>query len=261
MNVSAPTGHHPLRTAGHQPDYLPYGGFFARMLMVDAFVLVDHVQFEKKSFQSRNRIAGDVQLSVPVRTHGRFTQPIAAVEIAEPEGRWRTRHWRSLQQCYAKAGAFSRHEPFFADLYSRAWTRLVDLNLVIIEYLCRCFGIDTPLVRSSALAVGRPGTELLVELCHAVGAQEYVSGPGGLDYVKDAVLLHAGLRSTYARYQPVPYPRRSPGSAGHLSAVDLLFHAGAGAGAVLRASIAGPPVPRGALGDRHDDASLLEGLR
>jgi hypothetical protein len=240
----------PMRVAGHQPDYLPYGGFFARMLMVDRFVLVDHVQFEKKSFQSRNRVAGAAGLtllSVPVRTAGRFAQSIADVEVAEPEGRWRIRHWRTIEQCYRGTPGYARHAPFFEELYRRSWLRLVDLNLTVIEYLCRCFEITTPRLRSSTLRLavlpGAGKSDLLLQLCWAFGASEYVSGPGGASYVDDGLLAAAQVRSTYARYEPARYQRGGLPFVPNLSAVDLLFHAGAAAGRVLRASIAGPPVP------------------
>lgn len=243
-----------LRVAGHQPDYLPYAGFFARMLMVDRFVIVDHVQFEKKSFQSRNRIcgaAGVVTLSVPVRTAGRFHQPITDVEIAEPEGRWRVRHLRSLEQNYSRSAAYERHAPFFEELYRRPWPYLVDLNLAIIGYLCRCFGLRVPEVRTSTLRPTGVKTELLLDLCRATGAGEYVSGPGGRAYVDDVVLTAAGLESSYARYSPVPYRRGGRPFVADLSAVDLLFHAGDEAGRVLRDSIAGPPSSRAALAHGH----------
>jgi len=236
-----------VRIAGHQPDYLPYGGFFARMLMVDAFVLVDHVQFEKKSFQSRNRVAGGgppILLSVPVRTSGRLNQSIADVRVADPEGRWRRAHWRTLAQSYRRTPGFARHGPFFEDLYGRPWHRLLDLNLAIIEYLCRCFGITTPRHRSSGLRLAARRTGLLVQMCKAFQADEYVSGPGGLAYVVDDELAAAGVRSTFARYRQVSYSRAPNPYVAGLSAVDLLFHADSRAGQILRASVAGPPVPR-----------------
>ncbi|MEU1762956.1 WbqC family protein [Micromonospora sp. NPDC005652] len=241
-----------MRLGGHQPDYLPYGGFFARMLMVDTFVIVDHVQFEKKSFQSRNRVAGpagETLLSVPVRTHGRFTQAIVDVEISEPNGRWRTKHWRTLQQCYRSSPGFTRHAPYFEQLYRTPWHRLVDLNLAIIDYLCRCFGITTPRVRSGGLGLTGRGTTMLVQMCQVCGADEYVSGPGGLSYVNDALLESAGVRSYYARHGRVPYRRNGRPFVADLSAVDLLFHADVNAGAILRASVAGPPVPRRELAE------------
>ncbi|WP_158678618.1 WbqC family protein [Streptomyces sulphureus] len=230
-----------MRLAGHQPDYLPYPGFFARMLEVDAFLLVDHVQFEKKSFQSRNRIAGphgQTLLSVPVRARGRFHQACAEVETADPEGRWRTKHWRSLVACYRSAPHFARHAAFFESLYARRWELLVDLNLAVIRYLRRCFAIETPLSRSGPLGLTGRKTALLTEMCRRTGADTYVSGPGGRLYVDDAELAAAGVASTYSTYRPVRYARGRLPFHPQLSAVDLLFHQGERAADLLRESVA-----------------------
>ncbi|MFI8436226.1 WbqC family protein [Streptomyces sp. NPDC079020] len=157
-----------MRITGHQPDCLPYTGFFARMLEADEFLVVEHVQFEKKSWQSRNRIAGPygvVLLSVPVRTKGRFHQACSQVEVAEPRGRWRDKHWQSMLGCYGSAPHFARHGPFFEALYQQTWDRLVDVNLAIIRYLAACFAIETPLLLSSPMQLTGRKTELLAQMC------------------------------------------------------------------------------------------------
>lgn len=45
-----------MRVAIAQPTYLPWLGYFDLIDQVDAFVILDHVQFEKQSWQHRNRI-------------------------------------------------------------------------------------------------------------------------------------------------------------------------------------------------------------
>src|SRR5262249_5427777 len=69
----------PVLVAGHQPHYLPWIGYFNKIEQSSRFCLVDSVQFVKKWFQNRNKIrtkTGDVWLTVPVKTHDRFEQPI-----------------------------------------------------------------------------------------------------------------------------------------------------------------------------------------
>lgn len=236
-----------MRLAGHQPDHLPYPGFFARMLEVDEFLIVDHVQFEKKSWQSRNRIAGaqgQTLLSVPVRTGGRFHQSCSQVETASPEGRWRTKHWRSLLACYRSAPHFSQHAPYFEALYTRRWDRLVDLNMAIIHYLRRCFAIETPMARTSSMNLTARKTALLAEMCHRTGADTYVSGPGGRLYVDDTELASAGVSNTYSSYRTVRYGRGRQPFFPDLSAVDLLFHQGEErAGDLLRGFCGRSPAP------------------
>ena len=52
-----------------QPTYLPWLGYFDLMAESDLFVFLDHVQFEKESWQNRNRVKspeGWLWLTVPV---------------------------------------------------------------------------------------------------------------------------------------------------------------------------------------------------
>ena len=64
-----------MRVAISQPTYLPWLGYFDLIDQVDVFVLLDDVQFEKQSWQQRNRIktpAGLQWLTVPVIFRGRL---------------------------------------------------------------------------------------------------------------------------------------------------------------------------------------------
>ena len=57
-----------------QPTYLPWIGYFALMDQVNIFVFLDSVQFDKRSFQQRNRIRteqGELYLTVPVYSKGK----------------------------------------------------------------------------------------------------------------------------------------------------------------------------------------------
>jgi hypothetical protein len=77
-----------VKLAIAQPTYLPWLGYFGLLDQVDQFVILDTVQFEKQSWQQRNRIktpTGLQWLTVPVTFRGRLGQRIVDVEIREPE--------------------------------------------------------------------------------------------------------------------------------------------------------------------------------
>ena len=61
-----------------QPTFLPWTGYVALMDHVDEFVFLDHVQFDKRSWQQRNRIKtanGPQWLTVPVISRGKSDHP------------------------------------------------------------------------------------------------------------------------------------------------------------------------------------------
>ena len=67
-----------------QPTYLPWPGYFDLMDQSDIFVFLDYVQFDKRSWQQRNRIksaAGEQMLTVPVFSKGQFSQNIYEVHV------------------------------------------------------------------------------------------------------------------------------------------------------------------------------------
>lgn len=225
---------------GHQPNYLPYLGFFHKIATSDAFVVVDTVQFVKRGpfgWIHRNRIRtreGWIWLSVPVLTSGKFTQSIAEARIdnALP---WRRKHWRSLQLAYARYPHFDAHAGFFEGLYAREWDRLADLSEAVVRYLMDAFGIQRPVYRASDLKPEGQATALILDLCRKLSADTYLSGVHGKDYLDEGAFAKAGIALRFSDFVHPTYSQAPhPGFIPHLSAVDFLFALGPKAGAVLR---------------------------
>jgi len=214
----------------HQPAYLPWLGYLQRIAASDLHVTLDHVQFEKNSFVNRNRIRtsdGWCWLTVPVRTRHRYgALPINEVEI-ENGSRWRTRHWNAIRQNYGRAPYFADHAAFFEDVYRRRWRRLTDLCRVTTEYLLEAFGIQTPIRHSTALEPRCVKDELVLELCQRVGADVYLSGALGRNYLREGLFAQAGIRVLYQDYQHPQYRQcRGRGFEPFMSTLDLLLNCG-----------------------------------
>ena len=76
-----------MRLAAHQPQYLPWLGYFHKMDGADLFVLLDTVQYKKNEWQNRNRIrtaTGWQWLTVPV--HHRFPMRLDEVRLDDSSG-------------------------------------------------------------------------------------------------------------------------------------------------------------------------------
>jgi hypothetical protein len=215
-----------MKVAIHQPQYLPWLGYFDKIDQADCFVLLDDVQFKKNEWQNRNKIktaAGWQWLTVPV-LH-RFPQRICEVRINRTDP-WSRKHLQALTSNYSSAPFFDLHRPFFEEIYGREWTLLVDLNVVAITYLAETLGIRTKLVMASSLPVPAEleATDRLISICQAVGANTYLSGVGGREYLDLAPFEEAGIGVLFQAFQTRPYPQRFGAFVADLSIVDLLFN-------------------------------------
>lgn len=214
--------------AGHQPEYLPYIGFFCKMMQCDKFVIVDHVQFSKKSWQSRNRIRtkeGWILLTVPVLTKNKFEQPINEVRINNAIN-WQKKHWRSMYLNYKKAPFFGVYKDFFEQVYSQKWEKLVDLNETIIRYIARELNINVEIVKSSEFNPCGQKTDLLIDMCKKLGADTYLSGEGGRRYVDESKFKTHNLNSVYINFRHPVYRQQFEPYIPDMSVIDLMFNYG-----------------------------------
>jgi hypothetical protein len=103
---------------------------------------------------------------------------------------------------------------------------LVDLNVAAITYLAEALGIRTKLVMASSLPVPAEleATDRLISICQAVGANTYLSGVGGREYLDLAPFKEAGIGVLFQAFQTQPYPQRFGAFVPDLSIVDLLFN-------------------------------------
>jgi hypothetical protein len=218
-----------LSVAGHQPNHLPYGGYFAKMSAVDKFVIVDTTQYVKKQYHNRNRIllmnGRPKWLSVPVVTSGRFHQKICEVEI-DNRTNWRALHLKTIRISYANSPYFSEIFPRLESIYTKDWLRLVELNIDLIK-LCRdLLKISTPLCLGSEIGITGKATHLIVDICRKTSADTYVHGKHSQDYVDFDVLTENGLKSKVQKFDCQSYPQQSPKFIPDLSVIDLLFNRG-----------------------------------
>ncbi len=219
----------------HQPEHLPWLGFFDKVRQAQKVVLLDSVQFEKNYFQNRNQIRnkqGPLWITVPVLGKGRSDQLIKDVEIDNTQ-HWRRDAWRSLEMNYRRTLYWGEYAPYFQELYEQEWTRLVDLNLSILKWLAEKLGLRREFVRSSEVACEGKGSELLLNLCKKTGATAYLSGAHGKDYLDPALFAAAGIDVRYQDFKQPMYKQLYEPFVPNLSAVDLLFNHGPDSGRIL----------------------------
>jgi hypothetical protein len=219
----------PITAAIHQPNFLPWGGFFYKWLKSDILVFLDDVQFIRRGYSNRVKIKGpegERWLTVPVIKKGRYLQRIDEVEI-EREPDWKKKIGGSLHACYGKAPFFKDYFSAFEAIIEKDHTHLASMNIELLVWLSRQLGIETKTVLASRLpGITGQSTQRLVSLCRAVGATQYLSGFGGQKYQDDEIFRGNGIGLAVYDFTPPVYPQLWGEFIPGLSILDLLFNTG-----------------------------------
>ncbi len=219
----------------HQPQYLPWLGYFDKIDRADVFVLLDNVQFKKNEWQNRNRIKtpqGPQWLTVPVRY--KFPQLICEVGINNRE-RWQHKQQQSLLANYRKTPHWSSLEPLFNDVFSRSWNTIADLNIYVVRKLTAILGITTPLYIASELPVwSEDPDERLIAITRHFGGDIYLAGSGGHDYMELAKYDRAGVEIIFQEYRHPVYSQLWGEFSPFMSIVDLIYNQGGDAMEIIR---------------------------
>lgn len=214
--------------SGHQPNYLPYPGLIGKIMHSDKFIYVSNVQLEKKSWQNRNRIKGangEIVLTVPVLTKGKFEQKIADTLINNNEN-WCQKHFSSIQLNYKKSPFYNEYIPFFEDLYLKKWESLNELDIYIMNYIIKHLDIKTEIYYDTDYKFNGKNNDLLVEMTKELGCDTYLSNKGSENYVDISAFTSQGLNHRYLDYKSVPYKQGYKDFVPFLSIFDMLFNIG-----------------------------------
>ena len=225
----------------HQPHFVPWLGYLHRMTQVDLFVLLDHVQFERRNYQNRSliRLDGEARwLTVPVEQRSQKERILdKRIDNRDSARPWGRSHFATLRHAYRESPYFREYAEALKAIFEARWQRLVDLDAAMLAFLMDALVLKTRVVRSSALGVEGAKGELILNLCRAVKADALLAGFGGSrgylepsEFARHRIEIrpHRFTHPTYRQCGPQPF---IPG----LASLDLLFNAGPQSRAILLA--------------------------
>ena len=167
--------------SAHQPNYLPYPGLFAKINYSDKFIYLSCVQFEKQSWQCRNRIINDVYLTIPLKKNKLKTN-INQIKIDNSKN-WKSKHYKSIFYSYKKSKFFNDYINFFEDIYNQEWKYLNDLNIKIMNFLLKELEIDVLIYYDTDFNFDSHKTDKLIEMSKKLDCNEYISNIGSQAYI------------------------------------------------------------------------------
>jgi len=214
----------------HQPEYLPYIGFFERLAETDIFVILDDVGYQKNGFINRNKIktkTGEKWITVPVL--GRSPNKKINNVLIDNSKNWGASHWGSLFSAYSKTPYFYKYADFFKEVYSKKWELISDLDIYLIENINKFLGIDAKILKSSEMNIKDTSTERLVKICQKLNADVYISGPGNEEHqVENDKFSKNKIGIEIRKFADLRYSQAFPelGFLPYMSIIDLLFNCG-----------------------------------
>ena len=212
----------------HQPSYLPWLGFFHKILISDVFVILDNVQYQKNYFTNRNKIKtahGYAWLTIPVLTSGHLEKKILEMQI-DNKSRWRKKHWKSIEIHYKKSPFFLDHCDYFESLYNKEWINLFELLHETMMYFINKLGIKTEIYLQSDLGFKRKKQDLILEMCDYFNSDIFVFGRDGKRYADPNKFKERNRDIYFQDYNHPIYSQLFGDFNADLSILDLLFNVG-----------------------------------
>lgn len=212
----------------HQPLYVPWLGFFHKIMLAETICILDDVQFSDGDYINRNRVRtknGSQWLTVPVQKKGHLLRSIRETRIVGHD--WRERHIGIIKQGYSGAPFFENYFSEISDLLkSQEWEFIFDLDMAFLEFAFRHLQMSPRILLSSEMNIQERKSDLILEICKESKADVYISGEYGDKYLDISKFRENQIEVAIQKYQYLPYPQIGEGFVPDLSILDLLFNVG-----------------------------------
>ena len=213
-----------------QPIFLPWVGYFKMIKESDLFIFLDDVQFEKKSYQKRNKILlnkNEKMITVPVLTKNKFTQNINEVFI-DNQRDWKMELIETLRHNYSKHQYYDENISYIKKMFNKNFEKLADLDIELIKSITKYLSIDTKFELSSNFKINERKEKKLIKILKKVGASEYLTPMRSKDYLGEGEIFRKNnIKINYFIYTCKKYEQKNSDKfISHLSIIDLLFNKG-----------------------------------
>jgi hypothetical protein len=206
---------------------MPWLGYFDKIVKSDCFVFLDIVQFKKNEFQNRNKIKtahGWMWLTVPVRY--KYPEHIDEVKVNNRID-WRKKHLRALDINYQRAPYFRDLFPTLEEFYAGDSESLTQINRASVLMCLGILGMNKETKVASEMGdFPEEPSERLAAICESLGADIYLSGRGGKDYLDLHPFQKRKITVIFQDFKHPVYPQLYGDFISHLSLLDLLFNCG-----------------------------------
>lgn len=219
---------HKLSVAIHQPNFMPWTGYFLKISVCDIFVFLDDVQFSRQRgarTKIKSKMGEELTLSFPVNLkNGVQTTYAEAMPVSDTT--IRKKLLNKIRENYLHTPYFKQIYPIIEKHFLFKSDSLSMLNSSLIIDLAALLGIKTCFIFASELSMSKMDKNTRnLEICQKLNGQIYWSGTGALNYNHPAIFEQHQILLRYADIKKEMLDLISPQEL-NLSVIHHLFMIG-----------------------------------
>ncbi|HEC1728307.1 WbqC family protein [Campylobacter sp. LMG 7929] len=218
-----------MKIAIMQPTFNPWLGYMYMIQSVDTFVFLDNVQFERRSWQNRNKIKLQDKTFLLGLNLQKAPQKTSLQDILfEKDDKWKIKFLKTIHHAYSKSINFNKYYNILEKALFKH-THLAQFNMELIKIYCEHLNIKTPILQASSLNLKNEKKEkLLLEICQTLKADHYLSPEGSKNYLeKEAakeIFKNANIKIEYFDFIHPTYTQLGVNFIAYLGILDFLFN-------------------------------------
>jgi len=210
----------------HQPNYIPWLGYFYKISQSEIFVFLDDVQFSNKGMHNYTYIKtpqGSYRLKYPVQQS--LGDKINEVRSKDELG-WKERHLSIIESNYKRSNHFLQVFNDYSEILLKKYSNIASLNIALVQFFTDKLGIKTKCVKSSELKINGSREEKIISICSVLGGNVYYSGVGAKEYQREGHFNDAGIDLRYSVFKSFSYPQLWEGFQSNVTALDYFMNCG-----------------------------------
>lgn len=218
-----------MKIAIHQPNFLPWLGYFKKIKLADVFVILDNVDIVtggKSAITNRAKVLtpnGELWLTIPLK---KIDSKKIDDQLIDNSQRWKKKHLKTIELNYKKAPFFERTYHLIDSIYGYEFDELSHFNIRVLKEVCALLNISTKFELASSLTLeNTEKTGRIIEICKFFNGTTYISGYGANKYNDVSTFQENNMDLIYTGfvhpiYQQIQCQEFIPG----LSILDVLMN-------------------------------------
>lgn len=195
-----------IKVTIHQPNFMPWLGYFDKINKSDIFVVLDHVEMDVKNSKWLKRVKMVINnkvdwVSIPLlKPEQGHMQSIMNIRVDINNKDFLKKKNQILNQ-YSKCPFYFEIEPMINNFFKDEKKLISEKNIEFIISIINLLKINTKIIKSSNLNITSKKNQMNIDIVKKMGGNTYVSGMGAAYQINDE-FVKQGLQLEYSNFDP-----------------------------------------------------------